>query len=195
MYSIADSLKTLDNYKIDLSGYATKEETATKNDLNELKIIIANKLDSNPINHTHSIQQITELETKLSNKLNVPSTEDTKYSYNTLLKDWSKIPYLENVKIPLLDITNDKTQSGYILSVDSTGDLLITLNDAVIASYNKAAGTWIFNGTDLNNFIKSVNEVMINHYEAIMFILGKFHNYTDSDKTDGNLITPSPTDA
>lgn len=189
MYSIADSLKTIDDFKIDLSGYATKADTATKIDLNELKAIVANKLDSNPINHTHSIQQITELETKLSNKLNVPSTEDSKYSYNTLLKDWSKIPYLENVKIPLLDITNDKTQLGYILSVDSTGDLLITLNDAVIASYNKTAGTWIFNGTDLNGFIKAVNNVLQNHYEAINLLASKL-NMTDSDTTDGNKWTP-----
>ena len=193
MYSIADSLKTIDNYKIDLSGYATKTDTVSKSDLNELKAIVANKLDSNPVNHTHSIQQITELETKLSNKLNVPSTEDSKYSYNTLLKDWSKIPFLENVKVPLLDITNDKTQSGYILSVDSTGDLLITLNDSVIASYNKVAGTWIFNGTDLNSFIKSTNEVLKNHYDTIIYMLEVFHGMTDDNKSDGNLITPTLT--
>ena len=191
MYSIADSLKTIDNYKIDLSGYATKTDTVSKSDLNELKAIVANKLDSNPVNHTHSIQQITELETKLSNKLNVPSTEDSKYSYNTLLKDWSKIPFLENVKVPLLDITNDKTQSGYILTVDSTGDLLITLNDAVICFYNKVAGTWIFNGTDLNSFIKSTNEVLKNHYDTIIYMLEVFHGMTDDNKSDGNLITPT----
>ena len=185
---MADTLKTIDNYKIDLSGYATKTDTATKSELNDLKAIVANKLDSNPVNHTHSIQQITELETKLSNKLNIPSSDESKYSYNTILKDWSKIPYLESVKIPQLDITDDITKSGYILSVDSTGDLLITLNDVVIASYNKAAASWILQGTNLKDFIKSTNEVFQNHYEAIVYLLG-LHNLSDTVEGDGTKIT------
>ena len=138
MFSIKDT-QIDPNTKIDLSGYAT---TATTDKLTisieNLNKSVANKLNSNPVDHEHSISQITQLQEKLDNKLSIPSTDDNKYSYNALLKDWDSIPYLKDVKIPKLDITKDKSTTGYVFSVDnSTGNLLITHDDVIIAEYNK----------------------------------------------------------
>ena len=181
MFSIKDTKIDKDS-KIDLSGYAT---TATADKLTisieDLQKKVANKLDSNPIDHKHTISQIEQLEQSLNNKLSIPSSDETKYSYNTLLKDWQSIPYLENVKILQLDVSVDASTSGYVFSVDATGDLLITNNDIVIAHYNKAANKWIFNG---------ISDVLINHYEVLNIILDKL-GLKDSDSTDGNKITPT----
>ena len=164
MFSIKDTQYNADS-KIDLSGYATTVTTDKLTiSIEDLQTKVANKLNSNPVDHKHSISQIEQLEQNLDNKLSVPSSQDTKYSYNTLLKDWQNIPYLESVKIPQLDIAVDSNTSGYVLSVDATGDLLITNNDVVIASYNKASATWILNGTSMNSFINTTNEVLKNHY-------------------------------
>ena len=190
MFSIKDTQIDKDS-KIDLSGYAT---TATADKLTisieDLQQKLANKLNSNPVDHNHSISQINQLEQALDNKLSIPSDEDNKYSYNTLLKDWQSIPYLNDVKIIKLSVSPNSSTSGYILSVDTTGDLLITLNDVVIASYNKAAQSWILNGTNIKTFITTTNEVLANHYEAINIILDKL-GLKDSDNTDGNKITPT----
>ena len=181
MFSIKDTKIDKDS-KIDLSGYAT---TATADKLTisieDLQQKMANKLNSNPVDHKHTIQQIEQLEQSLNNKLSIPSSDESKYSYNTLLKDWQNIPYLENVKIPQLDISPNSTSSGYIFSVDATGDLLITNNDIVIAQYNKAANKWILNG---------ISDVLINHYEVLNIILDKL-GLKDADTTDGNKITPT----
>ena len=181
MFSIKDTKVDL-NTKIDLSGYAT---TATADKLTisieDLQQKMANKLNSNPVDHKHTIQQIEQLEQSLNNKLSIPSTEANKYSYNTLLSDWQSIPYLNDVKIIKLDISPNSSSSGYILSVDATGDLLITNNDIVIAQYNKAANKWILNG---------ISDVFINHYEVLNIILDKL-GLKDADTTDGNKITPT----
>ena len=190
MFSIKDTQIDKDS-KIDLSGYAT---TATADKLTisieDLQQKLANKLNSNPVDHNHSISQINQLEQALDNKLSIPSDEDNKYSYNTLLKDWQSIPYLNDVKIIKLSVSPNSTTSGYILSVDTTGDLLITYNEVVIASYNKANQSWILNGTNINTFINTTNEVLANHYEAINIILDKL-SLKDADSTDGNKITPT----
>ena len=180
MFSIKDTKIDKDS-KIDLSGYATTT-TADKLTISieDLQKKVANKLDSNPIDHKHTISQIEQLEQNLNNKLSIPTTEDTKYSYNTLLKDWQNIPYLESVKIPQLDIAIDNNTSGYVFSVDDTGDLLITSNDVLIASYNKANNSWNLNG---------VTDVLKNHYDAINILANKM-GLKDSDSTDGNKITP-----
>ena len=190
MFSIKDT-QIDPNTKIDLSGYAT---TATTDKLTisieNLNKSVANKLNSNPVDHEHSISQITQLQEKLDNKLSIPSTDDNKYSYNALLKDWDSIPYLKSVKIPTLDIAVDKNTSGYIFNVDSSGDLMITYNEVVIASYNKASSTWIFNGNDINKFITNTNAVLKNHYDALLIILDKL-GLKDSNATDGDKITPT----
>ena len=180
MFSIKDTQYD-ENSKIDLSGYAT---TATTNQMTlsieDLKQKVANKLNSNPIDHNHSISQIDQLEQQLNNKLSIPESEETKYSYKTLLKDWDEISYLESVKIPKLDIALDKNTSGYVFNVDGSGDLLISYNDIVIAMYNKAKQTWNFNG---------INDVLKNHYDALMIILDKL-GLKDNDETDGDKVSP-----
>ena len=190
MFSIKDTKIDKDS-KIDLSGYAT---TATADKLTisieDLQQKVANKLNANPVDHEHTISQIQQLEQALNNKLSIPSTEANKYSYNTLLSDWQSIPYLNDVKIIKLDISPNSSSSGYILSVDATGDLLITNNDIVIAQYNKSAQSWILNNTNIKTFITTTNDVLANHYEALNIILDKL-GLKDSDSTDGNKITPT----
>ena len=193
MFSIKDT-KYDENSKIDLSGYATTSTTDKLTiSIEDLQKSMANKLNSNPVDHKHTISQIEQLSQALENRLVVPSTEDSKYSYKTLLKDWKQISYLASVKIPKLDIAVDENTSGYVLNVDATGDLIITTSDgAVIASYNKAKATWILNGTDINSFIANTNAVLKNHYDALLIILDKL-NMTDGDKTDGSKVTPTET--
>ena len=67
---------------------------------------------------------------------------------------------------------------------------MITYNEVVIASYNKASSTWIFNGNDINKFITSTNDVLKNHYDALIIILDKL-GLKDSNDTDGDKITPT----
>ena len=194
MFSIKDT-QIDPNTKIDLSGYAT---TATTDKLTisieNLNKSVANKLNSNPVDHEHTIAQVEQLQQALNNKLSIPTSDTNKYSYNALLKDWDSIPYLKNVKIPVLDIAVDKNTSGYVFNVDSSGDLLLTLNDVVIAYYNKGTGAWIFNGSDLKAFISNTNAVLKNHYEALLIILDKL-NLKDKDETDGDKITPTEKEA
>ena len=189
MFSIKDTQYD-ENSKIDLSGYAT---TATTNQMTlsieDLKQKVANKLNSNPIDHNHTISQIEQLQQKLDNKLSIPESEETKYSYKTLLKDWDSIEFLKNVKISVLDIALNKSTSGYVFNVDASGDLLITFNEIVIAYYNKTAQKWFFNEIDLSSFVSKTNEVLKNHYEALMIILDKL-GYRDKDITDGDKVTP-----
>ena len=169
MFSINDASQTGDNtIKIDLTNYALKNETATKIDIESLETKLANKLDADG-SHRHEIAEINELTQQLTTKL----SNTTTYSYATLLSDSEKINYLEDVKIIKLNITSDKLSDGYIFAVDTTGDLLITLNDVVIATYNKTAGSWIFNGTNLKDFITDVNETLANHAAAINLLISK----------------------
>ena len=80
--------------KIDLSNYVLKSETATKVDLEELQLIVANKLDKEPM-HTHSISEVNQLQTELNSKFD----SSKQYSYAVILSDSEKIPYLEDVAI------------------------------------------------------------------------------------------------
>ena len=187
MFSIGDTIKG--DSKIDLSGYATKADVPSLVNFEDLKKVVAKKLDSDHVNHQHTINQIEQLSQQLNNKLNIPTSDDSRYSYNTILRDWAEIPYLENVKIPLLEITPDKSSNGYSFNVDATGDLIISYNDVVIASYNKVANTWILNGVNINEFINTTNAVLMNHYEAIMFLANKL-NVSDGNTGDGSMITP-----
>ena len=190
MFSIKDTHYD-ENSKIDLSGYATTSTTDKLTiSIADLEKSMANKLNSNPVDHKHTINQITQLEQALDNKLSVPTTDDNKYSYNTLLKDWKQIPYLEAVKIPKLDVAVDESTSGYVFNVDKSGDFLITNSDGIVNTfYDKAKGTWFIGETNLNAFISNTNEVLKNHYEALMIILDKL-GYKDDDKTDGDKVTP-----
>ena len=156
--------------RLDLSNYALKNDTATKIDINELRTKLADKLDREG-SHQHAIGDIKELDQTLNQKLDNNRT----YSYKVLINDIETIPYLETLKTPLLEIltSSDASSAGYKISVDNTGDLLITLNDVVIASYNKIAGNWIINGINLNEFITETQETLKNHYEAINILMSK----------------------
>ena len=154
--------------RLDLSNYALKNDTATKIDINELRTKLADKLDREG-SHQHTIGDIKELDQTLNQKLDNNRT----YSYKVLINDIETIPYLETLKTPLLEIVKEKSDAGYKISVDNTGDLLITLNDVVIASYNKIAGNWIINGINLNEFITETQETLKNHYEAINILMSK----------------------
>lgn len=156
--------------RLDLSNYALKNDTATKIDINELRTKLADKLDREG-SHQHAIGDIKELDQTLNQKLDNNRT----YSYKVLINDIETIPYLETLKTPLLEIltSSDASSAGYKISVDNTGDLLISLNDVVIASYNKIAGNWIINGINLNEFITETQETLKNHYEAINILMSK----------------------
>lgn len=165
--------------RLDLSNYALKNDTATKIDINELRTKLADKLDREG-SHQHAIGDIKELDQTLNQKLDNNRT----YSYKVLINDIETIPYLETLKTPLLEILRSSeaasahsifpsSGAGYKISVDNTGDLLISLNDVVIASYNKIAGNWIINGINLNEFITETQETLKNHYEAINILMSK----------------------
>jgi hypothetical protein len=160
--------------RLDLTNYALKDNAATKIDIEDLKSKIANKLDKEG-SHQHTIIDIKELTQALDTKLDNTKT----YSYKTLINDIETIPYLQELKTPLLTIAKDKLDdSGYIVNVDATGDLLITLNSVVIASYNKSAGNWILNGVNLNTFIEETKATLKNHYDAITILMN--HHETNT---------------
>ena len=159
MYTVANadsgSSTGTQTVKIDLTNYALKKDTATKEEFEALVNTVANKLDKEPQHH-HKISDIDELQTELNAKYD----KNSKYSYNVILSDSEKIPLLENTKIINLDIAPDKNTSGYTLRVDSTtGDLQIVNNGVIIMSYNKASNRWILNGID-------VYDILQNHTEA-----------------------------
>ena len=168
MYSMNDAVEVGNTtIRLDLSNYALKNDTATKIDINELRTKLADKLDREG-SHQHTIGDIKELDQTLNQKLDNNRT----YSYKVLINDIETIPYLETLKTPLLEIL-PSSGAGYKISVDNTGDLLISLNDVVIASYNKIAGNWIINGINLNEFITETQETLKNHYEAINILMSK----------------------
>ena len=155
--------------RLDLSNYALKNDTATKIDIDELKTKLADKLDREG-SHQHAIIDIKELEQALNQKLDNNRT----YSHKVLINDIETIQYLDALKTPSLEIIKDAASfeaGGYKVSVDDTGDLLITLNDIVIAFYNKTAGNWIINGINLNEFITETQATLKNHYEAINILM------------------------
>ena len=160
MYTVANadsgSSTGTQTVKIDLTNYALKKDTATKEEFEALVNTVANKLDKEPQHH-HKISDIDELQTELNAKYD----KNSKYSYNVILSDSEKIPLLENTKIINLDITKDKNTTGYTLRVDSTtGDLQIVNNGVIIMSYNKASNRWILNGIDVYDILENHTEAM-----------------------------------
>ena len=143
------------DFMIDLTDYMKKKDGATKTELQTLTDIVSNKLDASP-QHKHHIDDIKQLETALASKYDTSQ----KYSYNVILSDSEKIPYLEAPKIGTLEIVANSESSGYKLYVDdSSGDLMVVSDgDVLIATYIKATGNWIFGG---------LTDVLDNHYEAL----------------------------
>ena len=141
---------------IDLSEYIKKKDAATKLELSSLTSVVANKLDAEP-QHKHHIQDIKDLQEELQSKYDTSE----KYSFNTIISDIDKIPYLEAPKIKMLEIVKDKNnESGYKFYVDeASGDLMICSDDILLANYTKSTNNWSFGGVSLNNIpnVSAVN--------------------------------------
>ena len=148
---------------IDLSEYIKKKDAATKLELSSLTSVVANKLDAEP-QHKHHIQDIKDLQEELQSKYDTSE----KYSFNTIISDIDKIPYIEAPKIKMLEIARDQNDSmGYKFYVDeSSGDLMICSDDILLANYSKSTNNWSFGGVSLDN-ISSNQEILENHTEAL----------------------------
>ena len=170
MYSMNEAVQVGNNtLRLDLTNYALKDDTATKIDIEDLKNKIANKLDKEG-SHQHTITDIKELTQTLNSKLD----NGRMYSYKTLINDVETIPYLQDLKTPMLTIAKNKLdENGYIINVDESGDLLISLNSVVIAFYNKAANNWIINNVNINQFITETQATLKNHYDAINILMNQ----------------------
>ena len=186
------------DFMIDLSDYMKKKDAATKTDITTLTEILANKLDATP-QHKHDIADVKDLQEELDSKYDTSK----KYSYNVILSDSEKIPYLEAPRVGRIDISCNAGTDGYIFYVDDkSGDLMITLNDVLIGSYSIAAGKWSFE-TDttavetkidsvediINQYIAKTDAVLKNHYDAILLLCQK-HGMVDGDGDEGNNISP-----
>ena len=135
---------------IDLSEYIKKKDAATKLELSSLTSVVANKLDAEP-QHKHHIQDIKDLQEELQSKYDTSE----KYSFNTIISDIDKIPYIEAPKIKMLEIVKDKNNEfGYKFYVDeASGDLMICLDDVLVANYTKSTNNWSFGGVSLSNIV------------------------------------------
>ena len=179
---------------IDLSEYIKKKDAATKVDLQSLTTVVAGKLDATP-QHKHDIADVKDLREELDSKYDTSK----KYSYNVILSDSEKIPYLEAPKVLSLEIANKYDAEGYMLYVDDkSGDLMITLNDLLIGSYSKAAGKWSWESDNsaidavdakINEYIAKTDAVLKNHYDALLLLCEK-HGMVDGDGDAGNNISP-----
>ena len=187
------------DFMIDLTDYMKKKDAATKSELNTLTEILANKLDATP-QHKHDIADVKDLREELDSKYDTSK----QYSYNVILSDSEKIPYLEAPRVGRIDISCNAGTDGYIFYVDDkSGDLMITLNDVLIGSYSIAAGKWSFE-TDttavetkidsvediINQYIAKTDAVLKNHYDAILLLCQK-HGMVDGDGDAGNNISPT----
>ena len=141
---------------IDLSEYIKKKDAATKLELSSLTSVVANKLDAEP-QHKHHIEDIKDLQEELQSKYDTSE----KYSFNTIISDIDKIPYIEAPKIKMLEIARDQNDSmGYKFYVDETnGDLMICSDDILLANYTKSTNNWSFGGVSLDNIpnVSAVN--------------------------------------
>ena len=194
---VKDGIDTGD-LMIDLSDYMKKKDAATKTDITTLTEILANKLDATP-QHKHDIANVKDLREELDSKYDTSK----RYSYNVILSDSEKIPYLEAPRVGKLDISCYSGRDGYVFYVDeANGDLMITLNDVLIGSYSIAAGKWSFE-TDtsemetkinsvediINQYVAKTDAVLKNHYDAILLLCQK-HGMVDGDGDGASNISP-----
>ena len=131
--------------KLDLSEYIKRTEAATKSEVKTLTEVVANKLDASPP-HLHNISDVSELDKALASKYDTSK----QYSYNVILSDSEKIPFLENPQVLSLECTTAKNSKGYKMYVDSgTNDLyIISPNNAIIGMYSVNSNKWIANVSD-----------------------------------------------
>ena len=178
---------------IDLTEYMKKKDGATKTELESLVSVVAGKLDAEP-QHKHHIDDIKQLETALASKYDTSE----KYSYNVILSDSEKIPYLEAPKVETLEIVPDKESVGYKFYVDEgSGDLMIVHDDVLIGHYSKSTHNWSFSGLSLgeineltarlNGLSTEAATVHENHYEALSAVC----NATLINITDINVLKSS----
>ena len=172
---------------IDLSDYMKKKDGATKDEIQILTDVLANKLDAKP-QHTHDMADIDLLQ----------STFDTKLDKEQI----KNINFITAPRVEKITIRPDAISEGYSLQIDSSGDLVIMLNDSVIGSYSKMNQKWSFETdtsgvetkinafeTTLNNYITKTDAVLKNHYDAILLLCQK-HGMIDSNENDEENITP-----
>ncbi len=182
---------------IDLSDYMKKKDAATKIELESLTAIVAGKLDATP-QHKHDISNIKDLREELDSKYDTSK----QYSYNVILSDAEKIPFLEKPRVNELDISANKEIDGYRFYVDEkSGDLMIVLNEVLIASYSIASGKWSFETdttgveTSIDNLDKRVDEhdaVLENHCEALDAVCNAtLKNITDISACNSNIAENS----
>ena len=93
---------------IDLSEYMKKQDAATKTDITTLTEILANKLDATP-QHKHDIANVKDLREELDSKYDTSK----QYSYNVILSDSEKIPYLESPRVTHLELSPNASSNGY----------------------------------------------------------------------------------
>ena len=166
------------DFMLDLSEYAKKKDSASKTELEALVNVVANKLDATP-QHKHHIEDVKQLQSQLDSKYD----KSEKYSCSVILSDTEKIPYLEAPKVEILEIAKDKDSEGYKLYVDdSNGDLMIVLNEVLIATYSKASAKWNFNGlsvevdlTDINTEITNLKSDLNTHKNNINSVVNDLY--------------------
>ena len=172
---------------IDLSDYMKKKDGATKDEIQILTDVLANKLDAKP-QHTHDMADIDLLQ----------STFDTKLDKEQI----KNINFITAPRVEKITIRPDSSNDSYSFQIDSSGDLVIMLNDSVIGSYSKMNQKWSFETdtsgvetkinafeTTLNNYITKTDAVLKNHYDAILLLCQK-HGMIDSNENDEENITP-----
>ena len=168
---------------IDLSEYLKKTEGVSKEEMQSLESVVANKLDIEP-QHTHHIEDIKQL----NNVLNGKYDKSEKYSYNVILNDSEKIPYLENPKIKLMELVQNKETEGYKFYVDeSNGDLMIILNDVLIGTYSKSGNKWVLSGLESGADINHTHDeyASVSHrHDEIYYSKTEVDNKIDNSKTE-----------
>ena len=191
---------------IDLSEYLKKTEGVSKTEFQTLETTVGGKLDIEPM-HKHHIEDIKQLQSSLDSKYD----KGEKYSYNVILSDTEKIPYLEAPKMKSMEvIRGDETEESYKFYVDKTnGDLMIVSDELLIGHYSKSGHNWQFSGlTDtlesvVNNHatkdhvheeyaakINEIEAVLQNHYQALILLLEK-HELVDTNPDDGTNVSPN----
>lgn len=129
---------------VDLSEYLKKIEGVSKEEHEKLEAVVSTKLDAEPI-HKHHIEDVKQLQSALDGKYD----KSEKYSYNVILSDSEKIPFLEAPKVLSMEIANKFEVEGYKFYVDdSSGDLMIVFNNVLIGSYLKTSGKWTLSGLE-----------------------------------------------
>ena len=173
---------------IDLSDYMKKKDAATKDEIQILTDVLANKLDAKP-QHKHDMADIELLQSTFDTKLDKERIKD--------------INFITAPRVEKLTIRPDSSNDSYSFEIDnSTGDLVIILNDSVIGSYSKMNQKWSFetdtSGVEtkintientLNNYVAKTDAVLKNHYDAILLLCQK-HGMIDSNENDNENITP-----